>query len=148
MKNTARKIIASAVLAILLIAAAPHARLLDGYYQITSLKVTRNGEVIRGANNAALYIHATDKRIKITGAFRGLPFDRDMLILRVDRDTMLLCEAQNRSNQYKFLVSGQYLTGRHALNYEDGSRQVVETIATIRKMRPEEVNQLRGIVRF
>jgi hypothetical protein len=124
-----------------------NADLLSGYYQITSLIITENDRP-RGFNNTGLYIYASGKRVKIAGAWRGYPFERDMIVDRTAGDTLFLRETQNPASLYKFRIKNNTITGRHALNYDDGTKQVVETKATVRKLNQGEIDKIRAIIDF
>jgi len=122
-----------------------NAALLEGYYQVTSLTVTQDGKT-RGFNNSDLYIAASGKRIRVAGAWRGYPMERDLIVERTVGDTMVLRDTQNQSSYYKFLVRNNTISGRHALNYEDGTRSVMETKAVVRKMNQGEADRIKAIV--
>jgi hypothetical protein len=119
--------------------------LLDGYYQVTSLTVTEDGKPQRGFNNSDLYISATEKRVKIAGAWRGYPMMMNMTVERVTGDSILLRDTQNPSSYYRFQVKNNTISGRHALNYEDGTRAVMETKAVVRKLNQGEADRIKAI---
>jgi len=124
---------------------ASNAERLDGFYQVTSLTVTQDGKP-RGFNNTDLYILATDKHVRIAGAWRGYPMTRNMAVERVNGDTVVLRDMQDPSSYYKFQVKNNTISGRHALNYEDGTRSVMETKAVVRKLNQGEADRIRAIV--
>jgi hypothetical protein len=110
------------------------------------LIITQDGKPQRGFNNSDLYIAATDKRVKIAGAWRGYPMTLNMAVERVSGDTLLLRDTQNPSSHYKFYIKNNTLSGRHALNYEDGTRSVMETKAVLRKLNQGEADKVKAIV--
>jgi hypothetical protein len=120
--------------------------LLDGYYQVTSLIISQDGKPQRGFNNSDLYIAATDKRVRIAGAWRGYPMAVNMAVERITGDTMQLRDTQNPSSYYKFQVKHNTISGRHALSYEDGTRSVMEMKAVVRKLNRDEADRVRTII--
>jgi hypothetical protein len=135
---------------ILLCAAAPvKAGLLDGHYQIVNLTYVQNDDGNqRGFNNTGLYISASDRRIRIVGAFRGFPIARNMIVDRTVGDTLVLRDADNPSSVYKFSVRNNVITGRHRLAFDDGNQHIIDARATIRKLNRGEVDRLRSILNF
>ena len=128
---------------ILFCASISAAGLLDGYYQVISLTVTRNGNP-RGFNNTGLYISVGEKRIKIAGAWRGYPIKRDLIVERTVGDSLVLRDTENQSSYYKFHVRDNKISGRHALNYDDGTREVIETRAVVKKLNQDEINRIKS----
>jgi len=133
--------------AILFCASISTANLLDGYYQITSLTITRNDRP-RGFNNTGLYIEASGKRVVIAGAWRGFPMKRSAIVERAIGDTLVLRDTENQASIYKFHIRDNKISGRHALNYDDGTREVIETKAVIRKLNQSEINRIKAVVNF
>jgi len=117
------------------------AEMLDGYYQVTSLIITQD-EKPRGFNNTGLYIAADWKRVRVAGAWRGYPMAMNMAVERVSGDTIVLRDTQNRSSYYKFHIRNNIISGRHALNYEDGTKSVVEAKAVVRKLNRDEADRI------
>jgi hypothetical protein len=120
---------------------------LDGYYQITSLVITEDGRP-RGFNNTGLYIYASGKRLKIAGAWRGYPMQRDIIVEKTVGDSVFLRDPQNPSSLFRFHIKNNTVSGRHALNYDDGTKQVVETTATVRKLNRGEADKIRELLDF
>jgi len=141
--------IITAVIMLFLCAAVSSAGLLNGYYQIVGLTMTQNDRDTRGFNNTGLYIFASDKRVKLSGAWRGYPVSYDLIVERVISDTLVLRDAESPSSLYKFRVRNNIITGRHSLTDPDnGSRQVYDTKATVRQLNQGEVDKLKTDYRF
>jgi len=119
------------------------AGLLDGYYQVTNLTITTNGKP-RGFNNTGLYIEASGNRVNIAGAWRGFPMKRSAVVERTVGDTLALRDTENQANLYKFHIRNNRISGRHALNRDDGTRGAIEINAVIRKLNRGEINQIRS----
>ena len=134
------------IISLCLASAAKAEGLLDGYYQVTSLTVTEDGKPQRGFNNSDLYIAATEKRVRIAGAWRGYPMMMNMTVERTTGDSILLRDTQNPSSYYRFQVKNNTISGRHALSYEDGARSVMETKAVLRKLNRDESDKLKAII--
>jgi len=124
-----------------------NANLLDGYYQVTNLIITQD-ERPRGFNNSHLYIEALSGRIRLAGAWRSIPIRESLTVERVVGDTLFLRDNNNRSNHYKFHVRADTISGRHAVAHENGSRQVIETRAVLRKLNRQEIEQIKRIGLF
>jgi len=139
------KAIAAMSLCAALFATSAGAGLLNGYYQITSLALTYNDKDKRGFNDNNLYIVASDKRIRLVGAWRGFPLTRDAYIEKTYGDTLLLRDAENPQSVYKFCVRNNTIIGRHAITAEDGSRQVVDSKAVIRSLNQTETDRIKTI---
>jgi len=135
---------AAPVLIFLCLVFTSSAEQLNGYYQVTSLTIIQDGKP-RGFNNTDIYIAATDRRIKIAGAWRGYPMMRYMAVERVIGDTLVLRDTQNPSSYYKFHVKNNIIIGRHALSYEDGTRSVMDAKAVVRKLNQGEADRVRAI---
>jgi hypothetical protein len=150
--ETDMKITKSNVVATLFIAAiavsAPNAwgGLLNGYYQISSLVLTYNDKDKRGFNDNNLYIVASDKRVRLIGAWRGYPIIRDAAIEKTVGDTLILRDTQNPQSVFKFHIRNNTITGRHSItDEENGSRQVIDSKAVIRKLSQNEIERLKII---
>ncbi|MDR0331141.1 MAG: hypothetical protein LBH93_05485 [Chitinispirillales bacterium] len=137
-----------AAAALLLCAALSAAGLLDGYYQITGLTLKYNDKDERGFNNTGLYISASDKRIRIAGAWRGYPIMRAAIIEKTISDTIILRDAENPQSVYKFQIRNNTIVGRHSITDENGSRQIIDSKATVRKLNQGEVDKIRAIINF
>jgi len=131
--------------ALLLHATGAFCGLLNGYYQISNLTLTYNDKDTQGFNNNNLYIMASDKRIRLVGAWRGYPLMRDAVIEKTIGDTIVLRDAQNSQMLFKFRVRNNTISGRHAVIDEDGGRQVIDSKATIRQLSQSEVDRIRVI---
>jgi hypothetical protein len=132
------------LLALTLCAAPACANLLDGHYQVTALTYTINDTgPPRGFNNTGLYISATERRVRISGAWRGVPIARNMTVERTIGDTLMLRDSESPASAYKFQIRNNIVSGRHALIDESGNRQIIDLRATIRRMSREEVDRLR-----
>jgi len=141
--------IISAVLAIALCAAAPSARLLEGYFQVTNLTYTQDDDgKPRGFNNTGLYIAATDKRIRVVGAWRGIPIAHNMIVDRTIRDTLVLKDTDSPGSTYKFRVRNNEVSGRHSMTFSDGTRHIIDAKATLRRLNQGEIDRLRVILNF
>ncbi|MDR2577937.1 MAG: hypothetical protein LBC70_03865 [Chitinispirillales bacterium] len=138
------------LLAFLLCALPSNASLLEeGHYQVTSLIITQdNADRPRGFNNTGLYITVTGNRVRVAGAWRGFPIRRDAIIERTIRDTLVLRDAENSSNVFKFHIRNNVVTNRHFVTHENGTQQVIDSRATLRKLSREEVDRLRTILNF
>ena len=121
------------------------AGLLNGYYQISSLTLTYNDKDKRGYNNNNLYIIANDKRIRLVGAWRGFPLTQDANIEKTFGDTLILRDAENPQSVYKFCVRNNTIIGRHSITAEDGSRQIIDSKAVVRKLNQNEIDRLKAI---
>jgi hypothetical protein len=135
-------------LALILVAPASRASPLEGHYQVTSLVIAYNGGPPRGFNNTGLYVAATDRRVRVVGAWRGVQIKRDAVVERAIGDTLVLRDAANAASVFKFHIRDNVITGRHSLNYEDGVKQIYDTKATVRRMNLDEVNRLRAFLDF
>jgi len=135
--------IISFISAILLCASISMAGLSDGYYQVTSLTIIKN-EKPRGFNNTDLYIEVIDRRINIAGAWRGFPMKRSAVVERIIGDTLALRDTENQGSHYKFHVRDNRISGRHALNYDDGTRDVIEVRAVVKKLNQGEINSIKS----
>jgi hypothetical protein len=133
--------------ALICLASLANADLLNGYYQITSLTITENDRP-RGFNNTGLYIYANNKRVKIAGAWRGYPFERNMTVDRTVSDTLFLRDPQDHASLYRFHVKNNTITGRHAIKYDDGTRRIIETKAAVRKLNQSEIDRIKAILDF
>jgi hypothetical protein len=136
---------AAAAVLILTVAADALCGLLNGYYQISRLTLTYNDKDTQGFNNNNLYIMASDKRIRLVGAWRGYPLMRDAAIEKTVGDTLFLRDTQNPQSLFKFHIRNNTITGRHAIIDEDGSRQVIDSKATIRQLSQSEVERIKII---
>jgi len=128
---------------ILFCASISTAGLLNGYYQVTNLTITRNGTP-RGFNNTDLFIEANERRVNIAGAWRGFPIRQSASIERTIGDTLILRDMENRVSIYKFHIRNNIISGRHSLSYDDGTREVIETRAVVRKLNHGEINRLKA----
>jgi hypothetical protein len=138
-----------AVFALTLCAAISSASLLSGHYQITNLTYTVNDDGRpQGFNNSGLYIVATDKRIRLVGAFRGIPVSRSLIVEKITGDIMELRDTQDMVSAYKFRVHNNMILGRHRLTAQDGSIQVIESTAIVRKLNQGEIDRLGPVLRF
>ena len=147
--ETVRAKIIKAAAALIICAAVSGAGLLDGDYQITGLTITQNDKDTRGFNNTGLYISATDKRVKLAGAWRGYPMQRNLVIERTIGDTLVLRDADDKVSVFKFHIRNNVITGRHSLTDPDnGSRQIYDTKATVKQLNQGEVDKLRADYRF
>jgi len=123
------------------------AALLDGYYQVMSLTITVNDKP-RGFNNTGLYIAANEKRVNVAGAWRGFPMKRSAVVERTIGDTLVLRDTENQASIYKFHIRDNRISGRHSLNYDDGTREIVEVNAVIKKLNQSEINRIKTIINF
>jgi hypothetical protein len=132
--------------AMLILAALPAAALLDdGVYQISGLTLKYNDKDERGFNNTGLYIAAGGKRIHVVGAWRGIPLRRDAIVEKTLNDTLFLIDAETPQSRYKFQVRNKTITGRHAIIDEDGSKQVIDSKATIRLLNRAEADKIKTL---
>jgi len=140
------KTVAAAVsLCAAIFAANVTAGLLNGYYQISNLTLTYNDKDTRGFNNNNLYIIASDKRVRLIGAWRGFPLVRDAIVERTIGDTLLLRDTENPQSVFKFRIHNNTIIGRHAITDEDGSRQIIDSKAVIRQLNQSEVERIKMI---
>lgn len=150
MKITIKKSVASAAaLAVLLYAAAPTsnatAGLPEGVYQISGLTLKYNDKDERGFNNTGLYIVASGSRVRVIGAWHGIPLSRNAAIERNLSDTLFLRDVENPESLYKFHIKNNIVTGRHAIYDEDGSKQVIDSKATIRQLNRTEADRIKAL---
>jgi len=121
------------------------AQLLNGYYQISNLVLTYNDKDKRGFNDNNLYIAASDKRVRLVGAWRGYPMMHDAVIEKTVGDTLVLRDTQNPQSVFKFRVRNNTVSGRHSITDEDGSRQIIDSKAVLRQLNQSEVDRLKII---
>jgi len=147
--ETVRAKIIKAAAALIICAAVSGAELLNGQYQITGLTIVQNDKDTRGFNNTGLYISATDKRVKLAGAWRGYPVRYDLIVERTINDTLVLRDADDNVSIFKFHIRNNIITGRHSMTDPDnGTRQVYDTKATVKRLNQGEVDKLRADYRF
>ena len=136
-------------LALFLCTGLSGASLLEGHYQVVSLTYVQDDDGRqRGFNNTGLYIAADERRIRIAGAWRGIPISRDMIVDRSIGDTLVLRDAESPLSVYKFRIRNNIITGRHAVHFDDGTRHTIDASATVRKLNRDEVDRLKSIVNF
>lgn len=133
------------VMTVLLPALTSTAGLLNGAYQISGLTLKYNDKDERGFNNTGLYIFASDTRVRVVGAWRGIPLTRGAVVERSVGDTLFLRDAENPQSLYKFHIKNNMVTGRHAIIDEDGSRQVIDSKAAIRPLNQGEADRIKSL---
>jgi hypothetical protein len=142
-----KTIVTVAFLAVAVLTNGVWAGLLNGYYQISSLVMTYNDDPKskRGFNNNNLYILASDKRLRLVGAWRGYPIMRDAIVEKTIRDTLVLRDAENPQSVYKFHIRNNIISGRHSITDEDGSRQIIDSKAVVRQLSQSEADRIKII---
>jgi hypothetical protein len=140
-----KTVAAAVLLCVAIFAANAMAGLLNGYYQISNLTLTYNDKDTRGFNNNNLYIIASDKRVRLIGAWRGYPLVRDAIVEKTIGDTLVLRDTQNPLSVFKFRIRNNTIIGRHSITDEDGSRQIIDSKAVIRQLNKSETERIKMI---
>lgn len=133
---------------ILLICSFSSSSLISGYYRISSIIISIDGNKPKGRNTTDLYIFADGKDIRIAGIHAGVHISKEFFIDEIVSDSLVVIDKENTDNRFRFEIRKNILSGEFSIRDEEGNSRTYHASAVIRKLNREEIEKLRILFPF
>ncbi|MFW5784579.1 MAG: hypothetical protein ACOCW1_00215 [Chitinispirillaceae bacterium] len=133
---------------VLLIYSLSFSNLINGYYRITGVVISIDGNRPKGRNTADLYIFSDGSYIRIAGIHSGINISKEFSIEKVISDTLVVTDRENFHNRFRFEIDGNEISGEFSYEDKDGNSHLCHVKARTNKLDRREIQKLRVLHPF